>query len=75
MPRLRQEVVVTAECVPNIGARGRSRRLAGGAIWTVATGAVFAVFADRHAPPLMFLVIAPFAAIASLYFYEVREKT
>jgi len=75
MPRHNLEVTVTAECVPNIGARGRARRLAGGVIWTVATGAVFAVFASRQAPPLMFLVIAPFAAIASLYFYQVKEKT
>ena len=75
MARQHQEVSITAECVPNIGARGRIRRTILGFVWVLATGAVFAFLAGRHAPPMMFLVVAPFAAIASLYFYQVREKT
>ena len=75
MDRPIQAVSIVEGCVPNIGARGRTRRLIGGAVWTVATSAVFAVFATRHAPVVMFLVVAPFAAIASLNFYQVKEKT
>lgn len=75
MGRPNQEVSITEACVPNIGARGRTRRFLRGAFFAVTTGAAFAVLTSRHAPTPMFLMIAPFAAIASLYFYQAKEKT
>jgi hypothetical protein len=75
MARRNQEISIAAECVPNIGAKGRRRRLIGGIGWSLATGAVFAVFATRDAPPAMFLVLAPFVAIAALSFFQAKEKT
>ena len=75
MRRPDQQVTISEECVPNIGARGRTRRLAGGVGWTVVTCVVFAVITSRQAPPLMFLVVAPFTAIAALNFFQVKEKT
>lgn len=75
MARQNQAISVSEECVPNIGARGRTRRLVAGSVWTVATGALFAIFTSRHDPAAMYLVIAPFAAIAALNFFQVKEKT
>ena len=75
MARRNQEVTIAAECVPNIGAKGRRRRMIGGIGWSLATGAVYTVFASRQAPPAMYLVVAPFVAIAALHFFEVKEKT
>lgn len=75
MARHQQEVTVTAECVPNIGRRGRRRRLIGGIGWSLVAGAVYAVMASRDAPTAMFLVVAPFVAIAALHFFQVKEET
>ena len=75
MHRPDQQVVVTSECVPNIGARGRTRRLVGGVGWSLITAAIFATFALRAAPTAMFLVVAPFAGIAAVNFFQVKEKT
>jgi hypothetical protein len=75
MARPHQEVSIAEECVPNISARGRTRRLIGGSIWAVATGAICVFLARRHAPTLMFFVVSPFVAIAALYFFQVKEKT
>jgi hypothetical protein len=75
MARRNQQVSIATACVPNIGAKGRRRRLIGGIGWSLATGAVYAVFASRHAPTAMFLVVAPFVAIAALHFFQVKEET
>jgi hypothetical protein len=75
MRRPDQPVSVTSACVPNIGTRGRTRRLLGGFGWSLATIAIFATFAFRDAPTAMFLVVAPFAGIAAVNFYQVKEKT
>jgi hypothetical protein len=75
MERPQREVPVTAACVPNIGARGRARRLISGFGWTLASAALYAVFASRRAPTALFLVLAPFVAIAALSFFQVKEKT
>jgi hypothetical protein len=75
MARRNQQLSITAVCVPNIGAKGRRRRLIGGIGWSLATGAVYTVFVSRGAPPAMFLVVAPFVAIAALHFFQVKEET
>jgi len=75
MNRPIREVMVTAECVPNISARGRTRRLIGGLVWTGATFAITVFFGRQHAPTVMFVAVAPFVAIAALYFFQVKEMT
>jgi len=66
---------VTEACVPNIGARGRTRRAVASLGWSLVTVAIFATLALKDAATTMFLVVAPFTALASVYFFQVREKT
>jgi len=75
MRRAEQQNPVTEACVPNIGTRGRTRRTVAGAGWSLITMAVFATLALKDAATAMFLVVAPFTAIAAVYFFQVREKT
>lgn len=75
MDRKDQQLSIGSACVPNIGRRGRTRRLVGGVGWSLAAAAVWTVFTQRHAPTMMFLVVAPFVAIAALNFFQVKEKT
>ncbi len=63
------------ECVPNIGARGRRRRLGLGVLWLVATALLVAELARRNASAAAFLMVAPFTMISALYYFQVKEKT
>jgi hypothetical protein len=74
--RARQAVAMSPEeCVPNIGLRGRRRRMTLGIFWFSVTAAVFGSLAVSHARTLLFLLVAPLAALASIYFFQAREKT
>jgi hypothetical protein len=75
MGRAAGAVPVTSVCVPNIGPRGVRRRVALGLTGAAATALVIALLAARHAAPWAFLAVVPFAAVASLGFYEAKEKT
>ena len=75
MARAAGELSVGSECVPNIGLRGRRRRLFSGIAMTALTLAVFWALAVRHASATSFLLVAPFAGIAALYLFEVKEQT
>jgi hypothetical protein len=63
------------ECVPNIGLRGRRRRMSRGIFLYVVTAAVFGGLAMSQARTMTFLLIAPLAALASIFFFQAREKT
>ncbi len=63
------------ECVPNIGARGRRRRLGLGALWLVATALLIAELLRRNATTAAFLLVAPFAMVTAVYYFQVKEKT
>ncbi len=73
--RGQQMLTMGEECVPNIGARGRRRRLWLGARWLVATALLIAELLIRNAAAPAFLLVAPFAMICSLYYFQVKEKT
>lgn len=75
MNRPIQATAMTSECVPNISARGRRRRIIRGVITLAITLAVFALLMRRHAAAPVFLVIAPLAALTALYFLQAKEKT
>lgn len=62
-------------CVPNIGARGRRRRAAGGVVWLVVGLAAVAVLHFRHAATPAYLpLVIPFT-LAALGWFQAREKT
>ena len=75
MHRHDQAVEVTNACFPNIGRRGRVRRVFHGAIMTALTLAAFTVMFSRGADPLVFALLAPLAGIAAVLFFQAREKT
>jgi len=75
MGRPNAQVSATTECVPNIGVRGRRRRALSGVVWLAVTAVVFVVLAQRSAPPLAFLLVAPFTGLAAVYLFQAWEKT
>lgn len=75
MNRPIQETSVSSECVPNISARGRRRRLILGVVWLVITAAVFVLLVNGNASVPAFLVIAPLATYTAIYFFQVKEQT
>ena len=75
MNRPRTASAVSEECVPNIGLRGRRRRLALGIFGFAAAAAVFIALVARRAETWTFLLIAPLAGSASIFFFQAREKT
>ena len=75
MNRPPAELSVHSECVPNISARGRTRRQNKGIVGLLVTAAVVALLAARHAPPLAYLVLFPLSGYVALLFLQVKEKT
>ena len=75
MNRPRVAAAVSEECVPNIGLRGRRRRLTKGVILLAITVGAFAWLVTRHAPSWAFLFIAPLSGTAALFFFQAKEKT
>ena len=73
--RPQREMDVASECVPNIGLRGRRRRVLLGFVWVCITGAAFAALLARHASTPAFLAIAPLALLTAIYFFQAKEKT
>lgn len=70
-----QVSAMVPECVPNIGRRGRRRRLRWGIGVSVATILLVALLATSDATPLTYLAISPFTVLAAVYFLQVKEKT
>lgn len=75
MNRPDEQFSVSSECFPNIGARGRQRRLIKGAVATAAGLALFASLLSWRAGPPLFLLLIPFAAFAAVCFFQVKEQT
>jgi hypothetical protein len=75
MHRQNMAVDVLSECVPNIAARGRRRRIVKGFVVLAVTIAVFVALARRHAGAALFLVLAPLTAYTALFFFQAKEKT
>ena len=62
-------------CVPNIGERGRRRRLVGGALWLVVGIAATIVISRRHAGVgWQLALVVPFM-LAALGYFQARERT
>lgn len=62
-------------CVPNIGARGRRRRAAGGVVWLLLGLAAVVVLHLRHAATAVYVpLVIPFT-LAALGWFQAREKT
>lgn len=66
---------MSEECVPNIGARGRRRRIWLGFVWIGIAAALVAWLLQRHAGAAWSLVTWPAAMMSALYFFQAREKT
>ncbi len=75
MQRPRQAVDVHSECVPNITARGRDRRLFKGMCGAAIAAGIFAAFFTNDAPIPMYLVVLPFVAYSAICFFQAKEKT
>jgi hypothetical protein len=62
-------------CFPNIGARGRERRLRGGLVWLV-IGMAATVACIRWQPPAAaFVGLYAVFFLAALGYFQAREKT
>ncbi len=46
-----------------------------GVVWLGVTAVVVAALVSRHAATPLFLVVAPFIGLASLYFFQAKGKT
>ena len=66
---------MSEECVPNIGVRGRRRRIRLGIVWIGITAALVAWLLARHAGMAWSLVTWPAAMMSALSFFQAREKT
>lgn len=62
-------------CIPNIGERGRQRRLRGGLIWLVAGMAGTVACIQFAAPPLAFAGLFIVYYLAAIGYFQAREKT
>ena len=61
--------------VPNIGTRGRRRRLLGGAVWLVLGVIVSALMASAHVGSAWYaLLVVPFT-LAALGYFQARDRT
>ena len=74
-PRGVQELSIASECVPNIGLRGRRRRIMKGLACLVLTAVVLIMLITRQAGTAAFLVLAPLTAVTAVYFFQAKEKT
>ena len=62
-------------CVPNIGARGRRRRLTSGFVWLgVGVAAMLILMARGAAAAWYFALVMPFT-FAALGWFQARERT
>lgn len=75
MDRGREEISVGAACVPNIGARGRRRRLGLGLACSLLTLGVIWLLVTLRASTPAFLAVGPFTLLTALYFFQAKEKT
>ena len=75
MNRPRVAAEISEECVPNIGLRGRRRRVTSGVFCLAITAAVFAGLAIRHAGVAAYFLLAPLTAYTALFFFQAKEKT
>jgi len=75
MERPEQPAGATEACFPNIGERGRQRRLRGGLVWLV-TGMALTIWFIVH--PMRALVFLPLWVVffmAALGYFQAHEKT
>ena len=75
MNRPDEQFSVSSECFPNIGARGRRRRLLKGFVASVLGIALFSGLIVRRVSPAWLLLLIPFAAFAAVCFFQVKEQT
>ena len=75
MKRPDEQFSVSSECFPNIGARGRRRRLLKGTVASLAGIALFALLIAQRSSPALLLLLIPFAAFAAVCFFQVKERT
>ena len=75
MHRQDQRVEISNECFPNIGLRGRQRRLRMGAVAGVVTLAALAALLSQRAHPLVLAALALPAFYAAVLFFQAKEKT
>jgi hypothetical protein len=64
----------TPTCIPNIGERGRTRRRRGAIIWMIVALAAGTVLL-RHAPAGWFLLLFVPFTLATLGWFQARERT
>lgn len=62
-------------CIPNIGERGRQRRLRSGLIWLPAGMALTVACIRASAPPAAFAGLYVVFFMAALGFFQARAKT
>ena len=75
MHRQDQRVEISNECFPNIGLRGRRRRIRLGAVAAVVTLALLAALLSQRGHPLLSLALALPAFYAAVCFFQAKEKT
>jgi hypothetical protein len=65
----------TPICIPNIGPRGRQRRLIGGAAWLAVGAAAAIVLGSRGTSAAWLATLAIPFTIAALMYFQARERT
>lgn len=75
MNRARIPVAVSEACVPNIGLRGRRRRIRNGILWLAVTGGLTALVLAGRLDRAFIAAVAVTALLAGLGFFQAREKT
>ena len=75
MVRPNTAIEIGEACVPNIGLRGRRRRLRDGIGWLSVTVALAAVLMSRDAGPWWQLLLFPGWTLAALGWFQAKEKT
>ena len=75
MNRPHTQVEIGESCVPNIGLKGRRRRIVMGLFWSAVGIAIFVLLAVRHSTTASFLLMAPVTAYAAVHLFQAKEKT